>query len=48
LKQDIPDIEKLEIKSGFDERNNFLYRNFFIFDVYFEGKFREASRFEIQ
>jgi hypothetical protein len=31
---------------GFDERNNFTYRNFFRFQVDFEWKFKEDSRFE--
>jgi hypothetical protein len=33
-KQDLPDIKKIEIKygfEGFEDRNNFLHRNFFIF-----------------
>jgi hypothetical protein len=30
----------------FEEGNNFLYRNFFIFEVDFKWKFREASMFE--
>jgi hypothetical protein len=44
-------LEKIEIKysfEGFEERNNFIYRNFLIFEVDFELKLREASRFEIQ
>jgi hypothetical protein len=36
------------IFEGFEERNHFVHRNFFRFDVDFEWKFREASRFEIQ
>jgi hypothetical protein len=40
---------KIKIKygpEGFEERNNFLHRNFFRFGVDFELKIREASRFE--
>jgi hypothetical protein len=32
----------------FDERNNFSYINFFGFEVNFELKFREPSRFEFE
>jgi hypothetical protein len=42
---------KFQIKygiDGFEERKNFLHRNFFKFEIHFEWKFREASRFEIQ
>jgi hypothetical protein len=44
-------VENFEIKygfEGFEERNNFLHRNFFRFKVDFELQFRETSRFEIQ
>jgi hypothetical protein len=44
-------VENFEIKygfEGFNERNNFLHRNFFRFEVDFELKFRETSGFEIQ
>jgi hypothetical protein len=50
-KQDLPELEKFEIKysfEGFDERNNFTYRNFRRFEVDFELKIREASRFEFE
>jgi hypothetical protein len=46
LKQGLPGIENFEIKygcEGFDERNNFFYRNFSRFEMEFELKFREAS-----
>jgi hypothetical protein len=39
-------LQKIEIKygfEGFDERNNFPYRNFSRFEMEFELKFREAS-----
>jgi hypothetical protein len=39
FKKDLPELKKFEIKfsfEGFDERNNFLHRNFFIFKVYCE------------
>jgi hypothetical protein len=44
-KKDHPKLENFEIKYGveaFDKRNNFLYINFFRFEVYFELKIREA------
>jgi hypothetical protein len=44
-------LKNFQIKygiEGFEERNNFLDRNFFKFEADFEGKFTEASRFEIQ
>jgi hypothetical protein len=47
FKQDLPELENLEIKygfEGFDERNNFAYRNFLRFEMYFELKFKENSR----
>jgi hypothetical protein len=37
-------IGKIEIKysfEGFEEENNFLHRNFFRFEIYFELKFLE-------
>jgi hypothetical protein len=33
---------------GFEERYNFLHRNFFRFEVDFEWKFREALWFEFE
>jgi hypothetical protein len=45
-KQDIPEIKKFEIKyvfEGFDERNNFLHRNFSRFEMDFKIKFRESK-----
>jgi hypothetical protein len=39
--------QKFEIKyglEGFDERNNFLYKNFLRLEMSFEWKFREASQ----
>jgi hypothetical protein len=47
-KKDLPELKKFEIKygfEGFEERNNFLYRNIFRFEVDFEWKFRKTSRF---
>jgi hypothetical protein len=44
-------LENFQIKyafEGFEKRNDFLHRNFFRFEVKFEWKIREASRFEIQ
>jgi hypothetical protein len=44
-------LENFEVKygfEGFDERNKFLHRNFFKFEVDFEWKLWEASMFEIQ
>jgi hypothetical protein len=39
---DLPKLKKIEIKygfEGFEERNNFLHRNFFIFKMdFFEKK----------
>jgi hypothetical protein len=38
-KKDLPQLGNFEIKygfEGFDERNNFLHRNFFIFEMYYE------------
>jgi hypothetical protein len=45
-KKDIPKLKKLEIKYGCDglkERNNFLYRNFFKFEMGFALKFGEVK-----
>jgi hypothetical protein len=42
--------KKIEIKygcEGFEESNNFLYRNFSRFETYFKWKFREFCRFRI-
>jgi hypothetical protein len=44
-KNDFPDLKKFEMKyghEGFEERNNFLYWNFFMFEMKFELKFQEA------
>jgi hypothetical protein len=41
-----PLLQKFETKYGwkvFEMRNNFAYRNFLIFEMDFELKFREAS-----
>jgi hypothetical protein len=41
-KDGLPLLNKVEIKygrEGFEERNNFLHRNFFIFEMGFELKF---------
>jgi hypothetical protein len=46
-----PELETFQIKyrfEWFEERNNFLHKNFSRFNVDFEWKFREATRFEIQ
>jgi hypothetical protein len=51
LKDDLPELEKIEIKYGcevFEIRSNFPYRNFLILEVDFELKFREAPRFEFE
>jgi hypothetical protein len=48
-KKDLPEFNNFEIKYGcelFDERNNFLYRNFSIFERGFELKPRFLSKFE--
>jgi hypothetical protein len=45
-KKDLPGLKQFEIKYGFEgceERNNFLYRNFFIFEMGFELKFGEVK-----
>jgi hypothetical protein len=45
-KQDLPEIEKFEIKygfEGFDERNNFLHMNVSRFEMDFKLRFREVS-----
>jgi hypothetical protein len=41
-------LKNFEIKYGFDERDNFPYRNVFRFRMNFELKIREASRFEFE
>jgi hypothetical protein len=44
-------FEKFQVKygiEGFEERKSFLHRSFFKFELDFELKFREASRFEIR
>jgi hypothetical protein len=49
-RNDLPELENFEIKygfEGFEERNNFLHRNFSRFRMYFKWKIREASRFRI-
>jgi hypothetical protein len=46
MKKDLPGVKKFEIKygcEGLEERNNFLHRNFFIFEVGFELKFSEVN-----
>jgi hypothetical protein len=46
----LPSSKKIEIKygfEGFNERNNFPYRNVLIFEMYFELKIRESSRVSI-
>jgi hypothetical protein len=48
-KQDLPELEKIEIKYSFevfDERNNFLHRNVFIFEMGFELKLKFLSKIE--
>jgi hypothetical protein len=50
-KKELPELKIFEIKycyEGFEERNNFLHRNFSRLKMDFELKFRDASRFEIQ
>jgi hypothetical protein len=45
-KKDLTELQKIEIKyrfEGFDERNNFPYRNFLIFELEFELKISESS-----
>jgi hypothetical protein len=42
-KNDFPELEKFEIKydrEGFEERNNFLHRKFFRFEMKFELRFQ--------
>jgi hypothetical protein len=49
-KKHLFELQKFEIKygsEGFEERNNFCHRNFFIFKMDFNLKIREASRFRI-
>jgi hypothetical protein len=44
-KKDLHELKKFEMKYGFeefDERNNFLHRNFSRFEMYFKLKFRES------
>jgi hypothetical protein len=44
LKNNLPELEKIELKydfEGFQEGNNFLHRNVFRFEMYFELKIRE-------
>jgi hypothetical protein len=44
-KKDIPELKKFEIKYGFElceERNNFIHRNFFRFEIKFELKIWEV------
>jgi hypothetical protein len=51
LKDGLLVLENFQIKygmEGFEERDNFLHRNFFRFELGFKWKFREESRFEIQ
>jgi hypothetical protein len=48
-KKDLPGLKKFRIKygiEGFEERNNFLHRNFFIFKVDLKLNFREALGLE--
>jgi hypothetical protein len=43
--QGLPILQKFEIKygfEGFDERNNFSYKNFYLLEMEFEIKFRET------
>jgi hypothetical protein len=50
FKKDLSELKKFEIKygcEGFEERNNFIYRNFSRFEMDFKRKFRENSRFRI-
>jgi hypothetical protein len=45
-KKDLPKLKKFEIKYEFEvfvERNNFLYRNFFRFEMSFELKYGEVK-----
>jgi hypothetical protein len=51
LKSELPVLENFKIKyefEVFEERNNFLHRNFFRFKLDFEWKIREASRFKLK
>jgi hypothetical protein len=46
-KHDLLELKNFEIKygfEGFNENNNFPYRNFLRFEINFELKIREASR----
>jgi hypothetical protein len=41
IQKNLPKLEKFQIKygsKGFEERNNFIHRNFFILGMYFELK----------
>jgi hypothetical protein len=45
-KKGLPELDKFEIKydfEGFEERNNFIHRNFFRFGTDFELKFWEVK-----
>jgi hypothetical protein len=45
-KNDFPELKNFEIKygrEGFEERNSFLHRNFFIFEMKFGLRFQESS-----
>jgi hypothetical protein len=45
-KKGLPQLKKFRIKYGFEgyeERNNFLHRNFFIFEIDFEIKNLESQ-----
>jgi hypothetical protein len=47
IKKGPSQLKKFEIKygfEGFDERNNFSYKNVLRFEVDFELNFREASK----
>jgi hypothetical protein len=46
-KKDLSGLGKLEIKFGFDERNNFVHRNFKS-KVDFEWKLMEDSKLEFE
>jgi hypothetical protein len=48
-KDDLNVLKKFQIKygiQGFEERNKYLHRNFFRFELDFELKFRETLGFE--
>jgi hypothetical protein len=47
-KQDLPKLENVELKynlEGFEIRNKFPYWKFYRFEMYFELKIKESSRF---